>query len=265
MPLTDIAIKAAKTTAKPIKLFDAGGLFLIVAPSGGKWWRFKYRFQGKAKTLSLGTYPTVSLKDARERRDELRRQLARGGIDPGLVRKACKESQANTFEALALEWHAKFKHTWTAEHAERIRSRLKADVFPWLGAKSIRDITAPELLTVVRRIEARGALDTAHRALANCGQVFRYAIATGRAARDPSGDLRGALPPVKSKHHASITDTKAIGALLRAIDGYTRATLSHAARYGLLRWCLCAPASSDMPNGQSLILRRVSGESLRTR
>lgn len=219
MPLTDISIKAAKTTARPVKLFDTGGLFLIVAPSGGKWWRFKYRYQGKAKTLSLGTYPTVSLKDARERRDELRRQLAQG-IDPGVVRKACKESQANTFEALALEWHAKFKHTWTAEHAERIRARLKADVFPWLGAKSIRDITAPELLAVVRCIEARGALDTAHRVLANCGQVFRYAIATGRAARDPSGDLRGALPPVKSKHHASITDTKAIGALLRAIDGY---------------------------------------------
>jgi len=264
MPLTDIAIKAAKPTANPVKLFDAGGLFLIVAPSGGKWWRFKYRYQGKAKTLSLGTYPTVPLKDARERRDELRRQLAQG-IDPGLVRKACKVSQANTFEALALEWHAKFKHTWTAEHAERIRARLKADVFPWLGARSIRDITAPELLAVVRRIEARGALDTAHRALANCGQVFRYAVATGRAERDPSGDLRGALPPVKSKHHASITDIKAIGALLRAIDGYRGDTLSHAARYGLLRWYLCALASSDMPNGQSLILRRVSGKSLRAR
>jgi integrase len=219
MPLTDISIKAAKPAAKPVKLFDAGGLFLIVTPAGGKWWRLKYRFQGRAKTLSLGTYPLVGLKDAREKRDELRRQLARG-IDPGVVRKACKESQANTFEALALEWHAKFKHTWTAEHAERIRARLKADVFPWLGAKSIRDITAPELLAVVRRIEARGALDTAHRALANCGQVFRYAIATGRAERDPSGDLRGALPSVKPKHHASITDTKAIGALLRAIDGY---------------------------------------------
>jgi integrase len=219
MPLTDISIKAAKPTAKPMKLFDTGGLFLIVAPSGGKWWRFKYRFQRKAKTLSLGTYPTMTLKDARERRDELRRQLARG-VDPGVMRKACKESQANTFEALALEWHAKFKHTWTAEHAERIRARLKADVFPWLGAKSIRDITAPELLAVVRRIEARGALDTAHRALANCGQVFRYAIATGRGKRDISADLRGALPPVRSKHHASIIDVKAVGALLRAIDGY---------------------------------------------
>jgi integrase len=219
MPLTDIAIKAAKPTVKPVKLFDTGGLFLIVAPSGGRWWRFKYRFQGKAKTLSLGTYPTVTLKDARERRDGLKRQLAQG-IDPGVMRKACKESQANTFEALALEWHAKFKHTWTAEHAERIRARLKADVFPWLGAKSIRDITAPELLAVVQRIEARGALDTAHRALANCGQVFRYAIATGRGERDISADLRGAPPPVRSKHHASITDVKAIGALLRAIDGY---------------------------------------------
>lgn len=219
MPLTDIAIKAVKPTAKPMKLFDTGGLFLIVTPSGGKWWRFKYRHQGKAKTLSLGTYPTVPLKDARERRDELKRQLARG-IDPGVVRRACKESQANTFEALALEWHARFKHTWTADHGERILARFNNDVFPWLGAKPIRDITAPKLLEVIRRIEARGALDTAHRALANCGQVFRYAIATGRGERDISADLRGALPPVRPTHHATITDAKAIGALLRAIEGY---------------------------------------------
>lgn len=219
MPLTDIAIKATKPQPCPVKLFDSGGLFLIVTPSGGKWWRFKYRFQGKQKTLSLGTYPARSLKDARGQRDELRRQLAQG-IDPGVVRKACKVSQGNTFQALSLEWHARFKHTWTADHGERILARFNNDVFPWLGAKPIRDITAPKLLEVIRRIEARGALDTAHRALANCGQVFRYAIATGRGERDISANLRGALLPVRSKHHATITDTKAIGALLRAIDGY---------------------------------------------
>jgi hypothetical protein len=158
MPLTDIAIKAAKPTAKPVKLFDAGGLFLIVAPSGGRWWRFKYRFQRKAKTLSLGTYPAVSLKDARERRDELKRQLARG-IDPSVVRKAGKVAQANTFELLAEEWRGKFSRAWTSKHSERIAARLKANVFPWLGSKPIRDITAPELLAVIRRIEARGALE----------------------------------------------------------------------------------------------------------
>jgi integrase len=219
MPLTDISIKAAKPAAKPMKLFDTGGLFLIVAPSSGRWWRFKYRYQGKHKTLSLGTYPTVSLKDARERRDELRRELARG-IDPGVVRKAGKVAQANTFELLAEEWRGKFSRAWTPKHSERIAARLRANVFPWLGSKPIRDITAPELLAVIRRIEARGALEVAHRVLGYCGQIFRYAVATGRAERDPSGDLRGALPPVNSKHYASITDTRAIGALLRALDGY---------------------------------------------
>lgn len=219
MPLTDIAIKAVKPTAKPMKLFDIGGLFLIVTPSGGKWWRFKYRYQGKHKTLSVGCYPTVSLKSARERRDELKRQLAKN-IDPGVVRKTCKEAQANTFELLALEWRGKFGSAWTPEHSERIAARLKANVFPWLGAKPIRDITAPELLAVVRRIEARGALEVAHRVLGYCGQIFRYAIATGRGKRDISADLRGALPPVRYKHYASITEAKAVGALLRAIDGH---------------------------------------------
>jgi integrase len=219
MPLTDIAIKTAKPAAKPMKLFDAGGLFLIVTPAGSKWWRFKYRYQGRAKTLSLGTYPLVSLKDAREKRDELRRQLTQG-VDPGVVRKAGKVAQANTFELLTEEWRGKFGRAWTPKHSERIAARLRANVFPWLGSKPIRDITAPELLAVARRIEARGALEVAYRVLGYCGQIFRYAVATGRAERDPSGDLRGALPPVNSKHYASITDTKAIGALLRAIDGY---------------------------------------------
>jgi integrase len=161
----------------------------------------------------------VSLREAREKRDELKRQLA-NGVDPGAVRKAHKVSQADTFQALALEWHDKFKPSWTQEHGDRVLARLRNDVFPWLGDKPIRTITPAELLEVVRRIESRGALDTAHRALANCGQVLRYAVATGRAERDSSQDLRGALPPVKSKHHAAIIDSKAIGDLLRAIEGY---------------------------------------------
>jgi len=222
MSLTDPAIRNAKPGEKPIKLADEKGLYLLIVPAGGKWWRLDYRFAGKRKTLSMGTYPEVSLKEARDKRDDARKQLAQG-IDPGETRKAMKAAQsaeADTFEVVAREWHTKFSPTWTPEHGERIIRRFERDIFPWMGKRPIREITAPELLAALRRIESRGALDTAHRAHQNCGQVFRYAVATGRADRDPSGDLRGALPPVRDKHHASITDPKGIGELLRAIDDY---------------------------------------------
>ena len=223
MPLTDTAIRNAKPGPKPIRMFDGGGLYLEVAPSGGKWWRFKYRFGGKEKRLSLGVYPDVGLKEARERRDEARKLLA-GDIDPGENRKAKQAAQAdraaNSFEVVAREWFAKFGPTWSPSHGDRIIRRLERDIFPWIGGRPVADVTAPELLAVLRRIEGRGAVETAHRAQQNCGQVFRYAIATGRAQRDPSGDLRGALQPVKEKHHAAITEPKAIGELLRAMDGY---------------------------------------------
>lgn len=223
MPLTDTAIKNAKPGAKPVKLSDEKGLFLLMAPAGGKWWRLKYRFGGKEKLLSLGTYPEVSLKDARQRRDDARKLLA-DGVDPSENRKAVKsakvERAGNSFEVIAREWYAKNSVSWTETHGSRIIRRLERDIFPWIGGRPIADITAPELLAVLRRIEERGAVETAHRAHQNCGQVFRYAIATGRAERDPSPDLKGALPPVKQSHHAAITDPKAIGELLRAIDGY---------------------------------------------
>ena len=223
MPLTDTAIRNARPGDKTRKLFDGGGLYLEVAPSGGKWWRLKYRYAGKEKRLSLGVYPDVSLKDARERRDEARKLLA-NDIDPSEHRRAQKaakeERAANSFEVVAREWHAKHLPSWTEKHAETILRRLELNVFPWLGGKPIADITAPQLLQVVRRIEERGALETAHRVLGCCGQVFRYAIATGRADRDPSGDLRGALPPVKSHHFAAVTEPDKIAAVLRAIDGY---------------------------------------------
>ena len=222
MSLTDPAIRNAKPGEKPIKLADEKGLYLLIVPAGGKWWRLDYRFAGKRKTLSMGTYPEVSLKEARDKRDDARKQLAQG-IDPGETRKTMKAAQsaeADTFEVVAREWHTKFSPTWTPEHGERIIRRFERDIFPWMGKRPIREITAPELLAALRRIESRGALDTAHRAHQNCGQVFRYAVATGRADRDPSGDLRGALPPVRDKHHASITDPKGIGELLRAIDDY---------------------------------------------
>jgi integrase len=221
MPLTDTAIRSAKPQAKPFKLFDSGGLHLIVTPTGRKWWRWKYRFGGKAKGLSFGVYPDVSLKSAREKRDAARKQLA-AGVDPGAARKAEKLAQAGaeSFEAIAREWHAKFSPGWAANHGDRILRRLENDIFPWLGKRPIAEIKAPELLAVLRRIESRGALETTHRAMQNCGQVFRYAVATGRAERDPIGDLRGALPPPKEKHHASIIEPKRVAELLRAIDSY---------------------------------------------
>lgn len=221
MPLTNTAIRAAKPRDKAFKLFDGGGLYLEVRPTGGKWWRWKYRIAGKEKRLSFGVYPDVSLKVARERREDARKQLAEG-VDPGQLRKADKLSQAGaeTFEAVAREWHAKFSTGWVPSHGDRIMRRLEKDLFPWLGTRPIAEIQAPELLAVLRRIESRGAIETTHRAMQNCGQVFRYAVATGRAQRDPTGDLRGALPPPKKKHHATIIDPKEIGQLLRAIDGY---------------------------------------------
>lgn len=227
MPLTDTAIRSAKPGEKAVKLFDERGLYLEISPTGGKWWRLKYRFDGKEKRLSLGVYPDVSLKDARERRDEARKLLA-NGIDPSENRKAQKSARAdraaNSFEAVAREWFVKYSPTWAATHASKIIQRLEKDIFPWLGGKPIAEIAAPELLTVLRRIENRGALDTAHRAHQNCGQIFRYGIATGRCERDPSSDLRGALAPAKHEHFASITEPAAVGELLRAIDGF-RGTL----------------------------------------
>lgn len=223
MPLTDTAIRNAKPGAKPVKLFDERGLYLEISPAGGKWWRLKYRFAGKEKRLSLGVYPDVGLKEARDRRDEARKLLA-NGVDPSENRKAQKSARAdraaNSFEVVAREWFTKYSATWNASHGDRIIRRFERDIFPWIGDRPIAEVTAPELLTVVRRIENRGALETAHRALANCGQVFRYAVATGRCERDPSGDLRGALPPVKGKHLAATTEPKRVAEILRAMDGY---------------------------------------------
>jgi len=228
MSLTNAAVKAAKPKDKPTRLFDEKGLYLEVSPAGGKWWRFKYRFDGKEKRLSMGVYPDVSLKGARERRDEARRLLA-DGVDPSEYRKALRTARvdraANSFEVVAREWFAARVATWSAGHADRIIRRLERDIFPWIGGKPVSEIGPPELLSVVRKIEKRGAQETAHRALSNCGQVFRYAVATGRAERDPSGDLKGALPPVKGEHFAATTDPERFAEILRAIDGY-RGTLT---------------------------------------
>jgi integrase len=223
MPLTDTSVRNAKPEGTAVKKFDERGLFLLVTPSGGKWWRFKYRFEGKEKLLSLGVYPDVSLKAARERRDEARKLVAQG-IDPSAHRKAESatrvERAANSFEVIAREWFAKQQATWVPSHAERIIRRFERDVFPAFGGRPIADIKPKELLAAIRRIEARGALETAHRALSNCGQVLRYAVATGRVESDVSRDLRDALPPVKGEHFAAVTEPKQAAELLRTLDGY---------------------------------------------
>jgi len=240
MPLTDTAIKNAKpgvnpkgiATTKPYKMPDGGGMYLEVAPSGGKWWRFKYRYDGKEKRLSLGVYPDVSLKDARQRRDDARKLLA-NDIDPGENRKAVKAAKsdraANSFEVIAREWFSKKSPGWAASNADKIIQRLENDAFPWLGAKPIAEINPPELLKALRRIEERGAVETAHRVRNYCSAIFRYAIQTGRAERDPSADLRGALPTHVKQHRAAITDPKAIAELLRAMDGYQGAFVTKCA------------------------------------
>lgn len=224
MPLSDVVIRKAKPADKIQRLFDGGGLYLEITPAGGKLWRQKYRFAGKEKRLSHGTYPEVTLAEARARRETARKLLA-NGTDPGEQKKADKaageERAANSFEAVAREWHGKYSKNWAASHASKIMGRMENDLFPWIGSRPVAEIKAPDLLRCLRRIENRGALETAHRVLQNSGQVFRYAIATGRADRDPSADLRGALAPWKPQHYPAPTDPAAVGELMRAIHGYT--------------------------------------------
>lgn len=223
MTLTVAEVKQKRDIEKPLKLSDGHGLFLLVKPDNKKYWRLAYRFNGKQKTLALGVYPDVSLADAREGRDDARKLLAKD-IDPGENRKATKTARTgqniNSFEVVAREWFNNQSAVWVPSHADKIIRRLERDIFPWLGANPIASITAQQLLIAARRIEERGVKETARRALLNCSQVFRYAIATGRAERDPVPDLKGALQPVKTTHFATMIDPKAIGQLLRAIDEY---------------------------------------------
>ena len=223
MKLSDTKIKNTKPTDKVQKISDGGGLYLHVSTAGGKLWRMAYSFDGKQKTLSFGAYPAISLKNAREKRDEAKALLAQG-IDPGVQKKALKTAEravyANSYEVVAREWFAKYSATWTEGNKLKILARQENNIFPFLAGRPIDKITAPELLTALRIIEQRGALDVAHRTLQEVSRIFRYAIATGRAERDPAADLRGALSPAQGSNFASITEPKAVGALLRAIDGY---------------------------------------------
>jgi integrase len=223
MPLSDSAIKHKKPAEKPYKVTDEKGLFMLVHPKGFKYWRFKYRFEGKEKLLAFGVYPDVSLANARDRRDEARKLLAKG-VDPSVVKQASKRvaqvATRNSFEVVAREWYVKRAPGWAPSHHEKIIRRLERDIFPWIGHQPIAAITPPELLVVLRRIEERGAMETAHRAYQNCGQIFRYAVATGRAEQDPTSNLRGALPPTQAKNYAAIIEPKKLGGLMRAIQGY---------------------------------------------
>ena len=223
MPLTDTAIRTAKPADKPYKLADEKGLFLLVNPNGGKWWRLKFRVGGKEKLLSLGTYPDTGLKEARNKRDEARKMKAEG-IDPGEHRKAVKatasELAANSFEVICREWLENKRCNIEEAQYQKAKARLEKDAFPWIGSRPIAEISAPEVLTVLRRIDARGARYTAHKVKSEISQSFRYAIATGRAERDPCPDLRGAIPAPKTENRPAITDPKEAGELLRAIDGF---------------------------------------------
>ena len=196
MRLTDMRVRNANPRTKPYKLSDGGGMYMLVKPDGGRYWRLDYRFAGKRRTLSLGVYPTVTLSNARARREEGRRLLAQS-IDPNAVKKASKRSakiaSANTFEAIAREWIANQRDRLAVQYSTRLVARLEADIFPHIGSRPIAEIDAPELLDVLRKVEKRGVIETARRLRQICGQVFRYAIASGRAKHDPSVDLRGAL------------------------------------------------------------------------
>ena len=223
MKLTQKSIDAAKPRERLYRLFDTDGLYLEVPPTGGPRWRLKYFIEKRERRMSLGTYPEISLKEARDKRDELRKQIAQG-IDPAEVRKAEQAAQVeattNSFEAIAREWHEHNRATWSPDHADRVLRRFDKEVLPYVGKLPIASVKAPELLTVFRRIESRGLNETAHRARADVSMVFRFAVATGRATDDPTNALRGALKPVKAKHFAAITDPRKVGALIRAIRAY---------------------------------------------
>ena len=222
MNLTNTALRNAKARPNAYKLTDGNGLYCLINQAG-KYFRLDYRFQGKRKTLSLGVYPEVSLAEAREKATQARK-LLKSGIDPSQYKQQLRSTdqnrQENAFETVAREWFLKYRQIWAVSHADTVIARLEQNIFPWLGSRPIKEITAPELLAVLRRIEERGAIEVTHRTKRICGQVFRYGIATGRCDRDPSADLKGALTPIKSRHMAAITDSRELGGLLRAIEGY---------------------------------------------
>jgi len=218
--LSETKIRAAKLKERPYKLFDKRGLFLLVTPTGGRLWRLRYRIGALEKLISLGAYPDVTLKRAREKRDDARRLIA-DDIDPSAQRKAQRAALLDTFEGVAKEWLALQSKSLAPETISILGARLNSALYPYLGNRPVASITAQELLIAIRRIEARGRHETAHRVRALAGRVLRYAVATGRAQHDVAADLKDALAPVESRNFASVTDPARVGELMRAIDGYS--------------------------------------------
>lgn len=221
-PLSDLAIRRAKPTGKTQKLFDGGGLYLEISPTGGRWWRLKYRFDSKEKRLALGVYPEVPLQLARNRREDARRLLA-AGTDPGQHKKDAAAAKAGldalTFESITREWMK--GRIWSPSYRVKVEAWMENDVFPWIGSRQATELEAPDFLSIARRMEKRGAIESGHRVIQNCGQIMRYAIASGVARRNPVADLRGALQPKPKRHYAAITDSKDLAPLLRGIHAYT--------------------------------------------
>ncbi len=218
--VSELKIRNAKPRERAYKIFDERGLFLLVTPTGGRLWRLRYRIGNLEKLISLGAYPDVPLKRAREKRDDARRLVA-DEIDPSADRKAKRAAMLVTFEGVAQEWLDLQAKSLAPETISILGSRLNSGLYPYLGSRPVGAITAQELLAALRRIEARGRHETAHRVRALAGRVLRYAVATGRAQHDVAADLKDALAPVKSKNFASVTDPVRVGELMRAIDGYT--------------------------------------------
>ncbi|HDR8992378.1 TPA: tyrosine-type recombinase/integrase, partial [Burkholderia vietnamiensis] len=219
---TDVAVRAAKPREKSYKLADGQGMYLEIMPNGSKYWRLKHRIDGKEKRMALGVYPAVTLLAARKARDEIKDQL-RAGLDPSHEKKRVKAQRSldreNSFEPIAREWHQQKKGAWRERHADRIMKLLERELFPAIGARPIAEIMAPELLAVIRKIEARDAIELAHKTIQATSQIFRYAIATGRAERDSAPDLRGALKPRFVVHMRRVSEAE-LPELMRQISAY---------------------------------------------
>ena len=226
LSLTDLQVKTAKPKAKEYKLTDGGGLYLLITPSGGKLWRFNYRFDEKYKTLFFKSYPEITLSDARKARDDARKLLA-NGVDPGAIIKAQKEQtqiqseiSANTFKKVARDWLQKNSPAWSESHVKTITSRLDRDVYPAFGDRAVTSITRKDVKTLMEKVEARGTIETADRIKLYCRQILRYALNNGLIEANPVDDMKDILSKRKPGHHAALTDPKEVASLLRAIDGF---------------------------------------------
>jgi integrase len=226
LPLSDLQVKNAKPKETDYKLSDGYGLHLLITPTGGKLWRFQYRFDNKQKILALGAYPSVTLSDARQRREEAKKQLA-NNADPCAIRKAQKETvlvqaenDSNTFEKIAKEWLAKNSPQWSQSHIKTITSRLERDVYPAFGSRAAKTIARNDVKCLMEKVAARGTIETADRIKLYCRQILRYALNNDLIESNPVDDMKDILPKRTAGHHAALTDPKQVAHLLRAIDGF---------------------------------------------